>query len=388
MNILQIHTRYQQSGGEDTVVAAEAGLLQDAGHSVRLFEDHNRGGTAGAVQLAGALWNPRSARRLESTVKATRPDVAHLHNTWYAMSSSVIRRLRTLEVPTVMTLHNYRLTCANALLLRDGRPCELCVTGSPLQAVRYGCYRSRPETLVAAGAVALHRRIGTWAHNVDLFLALTDFMKSIMVRAGLPENKIVVKPNFTADPGPRIHPAEQSDTVIFVGRLSEEKGALRLLNSWSTAPPSGLRLKVVGDGPLRSSLEAQAPSSVEFLGYVPHDEVPALLRSARAMVFPSTWYEGLPMTIIEAFAAGLPVLANDLGAMASIVNPLGPHWLVPPTDATVADPWVDALARLTDSPAVQKASAQARATYEAAYTPQANLVALEDAYQRAIPNAS
>lgn len=383
MNILQIHTRYQQSGGEDTVVAAEANLLEQAGHTVRLFEAKNTGGLAGASQLVASPWNPRSAHRLAASIQVERPDVAHIHNTWFAMSPSVVRGLRAAGVPTVMTLHNYRLVCANALLLRDGRPCELCVAGSPRQAIRYGCYRSRPESAVAAGAIALAAKTDVWGKNVDVFLALTDFMKTIMVRAGLPAEKVVVKPNFTPDPGPRIQAADQSDTVVFVGRLSEEKGAHRLLEAWSAAPPSNLRLKIVGDGPLRSMLEAEAPSSVEFLGSIPHAEVPVLLRSARAMVFPSTWYEGLPMTIIEAFASGLPVLANNLGAMASVVKPLGERWLVPATDTTNVDPWIDALTRLSDSSAIGAASAQARAAYEASYTPEANLTALTGAYQRA-----
>ena len=321
MKVLQIHTKYRQSGGEDTVVQAEAALLRDAGHTVTLFEAQNHSGRAAVVQLGAAVWNPRSAKRLAEHIASDRPDVAHIHNTWFAMSPSVVRVLHKANVPTVMTLHNYRLTCSNALLLRDGKPCEKCVEGSALQAVRYGCYRSRPESAVAAINVAVHRRRNTWADNVDVFLALTDFMKTIVVRSGLPEEKVVVKPNFTTNPGPRIQPAHESDTVVFVGRISHEKGAHRLLKAWNAAPPAGLRLKVIGDGPLRSELEANASASVEFLGHIPHDDVPTILRSARAMVFPSTWYEGLPMTIIEAFAAGLPVLANDLGAMASIVKP-------------------------------------------------------------------
>jgi glycosyltransferase involved in cell wall biosynthesis len=383
MNVLQIHTRYQQSGGEDTVVAAEADLLRSAGHRVTLFEEHNRGGGTGALQLAAAPWNSRSARRLASSVAAEKPDVAHLHNTWFAMSGSVVSRLGTLDVPTVMTLHNYRLTCSNALLLRNGKPCELCVEGSPLQAIRHGCYRSRPESTVAAVAITLHRRLGTWTKNVDVFLALTDFMKDIMVRAGLPADKIAVKPNFTADPGPRIQPADESDLVVFVGRLSEEKGAHQLIEAWTAAPPTDLRLMVVGDGPLRKQLEAIAPPSVEFAGQLPHADIPKLLRSARAMAFPSTWYEGLPMTIVEAFASGLPVLANDIGAMASVVMPLGEDWLVPTIGESSDNPWHDALNRLTDSTAIRHASTRARMSYETTYTPRANLASLETVYRRA-----
>lgn len=387
MKVLQIHTKYRQSGGEDTVVQAEAALLRDAGHTVTLFEAQNHSGRAAAVQLGAAIWNPRSAKRLAAHIASDRPDVAHIHNTWFAMSPSISQVLPDADVPTVMTLHNYRLTCTNALLLRDGSPCEICIEGSPLQSIRYGCYRSRPETAVAAINIAVHRRRRTWATNIDLFFALTEFMKTIMVRAGIPEEKIVVKPNFTADPGPRTVPASESDTVVFLGRLSEEKGVHHLVSAWKTAPPADLRLKIAGDGPLRAELESEAPTSVEFLGHISHDKVAELLGTSRALVFPSTWYEGLPMTIVEAFASGLPVLANDLGAMASVVKPLGDDWLVSPETATRAESWMAALARLTDSEMVHRASAQARRAFDTNFTPQSNLKALERGYLTAVSAA-
>lgn len=378
MNILQIHTRYQQSGGEDTVVAAEAELLRGAGHTVTLFEAHNDDGRTAGVQLGGAVWNPRTARRLVSHITTQRPDVAHIHNTWFAMSPSVLRVLGRAGVPTVMTLHNYRLTCANALLLRDGSPCETCVEGSPLQAIRFGCYRSRPQTAVAAFNVALHRRIGTWGRHIDVFLALTEFMKDIMVRSGLPEEKIAVKPNFTSDPGPRNLAAAASDVVIFVGRLSPEKGIDRLVDAWHSASPSGLSLKIIGDGPLRSELERQATASIDFVGAVDSSDVSRHLLTARAMAFPSIWYEGFGLTIIEAFAAGLPVLANNLGAMSSLVKPLGQQWLLDNSER-----WVDALRELTDSRKIASGAIIARKTFERNYTGDASLTLLEKAYAQA-----
>ncbi|MCH7669816.1 MAG: glycosyltransferase [Acidobacteria bacterium] len=379
MKVLQIHTKYRQSGGEDTVVQAEAALLRDAGHTVTLFEAQNHSGRAAVVQLGAAVWNPRSAKRLAEHIASDRPDVAHIHNTWFAMSPSVVRVLHKANVPTVMTLHNYRLTCSNALLLRDGKPCEKCVEGSALQAVRYGCYRSRPESMIAAITIGVHRQRGTWEDNIDVFLALTDFMKAIIVRSGIAAEKIVVKPNSAPDPGRRPEAVANSDTVVFVGRLSPEKGIDRLVEAWNVSTPPGLRLKVVGDGPLLRDLEKQASASIEFVGSVPSSEVQKHLLSARALVFPSIWYEGFGLTIVEAFAAGVPVLANNLGAMSSLVKPLGSDWLLEDRRS-----WPKALADLADSRRIAASGSLARKLYDKMYTGHANLLALEAAYARAV----
>ena len=379
MKVLQIHTRYQQSGGEDTVVNAEADLLRGAGHDVTLFEARNDTGRTALAQFSGAIWNPRAASRLATHIAARRPDVAHIHNTWFAMSPSIVRVLRKANVPTVMTLHNYRLTCSNALLLRDGKPCEKCVEGSALQAIRYRCYRSRPESMIAAITIGVHRQRGTWEDNIDVFLALTDFMKTIMVRSGIAAEKIVVKPNSAPDPGRRPEAVADSDTVVFVGRLSPEKGIDRLVEAWNVSTPPGLRLKVVGAGPLLRDLQKRASASIEFVGSVPSSEVQKHLLSARALVFPSIWYEGFGLTIVEAFAAGVPVLANNLGAMSSLVKPLGTGWLLEDRRS-----WPKALADLADSQRIAAGGSLARRLYDTMYTGDTNVLALEAAYTRAM----
>jgi glycosyltransferase involved in cell wall biosynthesis len=302
MRILQLHTQYRKPGGEDAVVRAERALLEQAGHNVYQHIEDNSGNPARVVAaLAGSLWNPLSARRVIDAIDAAQPDVAHVHNTWFALSPSVLSAPRRRQIPVVMTVHNYRLICANGLFLRDGAPCEKCIDQSPWPAVRHRCYHdSRTTSAVAAAGIAVHRKLGTWSRFVDRFIVLSQFARSRLVRAGIPSHRLILGSNFVKDSGLRNTAPSESRTVLFVGRLSPEKGVHVLLDAWRTAGCSELRLYVIGDGPDRARLEQKAPSGVSFLGHRPAAEVIHQLLQARALVIPSVWYEGQPVTALAS----------------------------------------------------------------------------------------
>src|SRR4029450_5924212 len=138
VRVLQLHTPYRQPGGEDAVVRAEAEVLRRSGHEDVQHQVQNPPGAAGAIgSLVLSPWNPLQARKVQGLAERIRPDVAHVHNTWYAQSPAVLWALRRSGVPTVMTLHNYRLVCANGQLFRDGAPCEDCVGTSPWHGVQH-----------------------------------------------------------------------------------------------------------------------------------------------------------------------------------------------------------------------------------------------------------
>lgn len=377
MRILQIHTHYRQPGGEDAVVAAEAALLRSTGHDVVEWRNANPSSTTEAVRmLTTSAWNRSTARRFATETAGTF-DVAHVHNTWFATTPSILPDLVDREIPVVMTLHNYRLTCANALLLRDGAPCELCVGTHPWNAVRYRCYRdSTAESLLAATAIALNRRRGAW-DRVDRFLALTDFARDTMVRAGLPAEKVVVKPNFVEDPGTRPAAPSASNRILFVGRLAPEKGPGTLLEAWQALGETDLELAVAGDGPMHDELAARQVPGVTMLGRQDGSEIRRLMLESRALVFPSEWYEGMPITLLEAMAAGLPILASDLGSMTEMVGALGEKWL---TTAGDADAWAAAIGGLAAAD-VDAAGSAARTTWESRYSPTVALTGLLDAYR-------
>lgn len=367
MHVLQVHTRYREPGGEDTVVAAERTALVDSGHAVDAFVRENPAGDRrAAASMLVSVWNPAAARQIGAVVDRSRPDVAHIHNTWFAMSPSVLGALRRRNIPVVMTIHNYRLACANGLLLRDGLPCERCLTHGVQEAVRYSCYRgSRAASAVAATNIAVHRRLSTWSGLVSRFIVLSRFARSRLVLAGLPEDRLVLGGNFVADPGPRSTPPSASREVLFVGRLSPEKGVRVLADAWRLADLPGLRLTVVGDGTERAVVESAAPAGAQIAGRLRPDEVRARLQQARALVIPSIWYEGQPLVALEAMAAGVPVIVSRIGGLPEVLGRHDAGWVAEPGDA---ESLAQALTNLLDDRAVDERGGEARSRYEQAFT--------------------
>jgi glycosyltransferase involved in cell wall biosynthesis len=381
VRVLQVHTRYRQEGGEDAVVRAEAELLAEAGHAVVLHQAQNPSGPALSTGLlAVSSWNPLAANDLRRIAVQLRPDVAHVHNTWYALSPSVLAALADAGVPVVMTLHNYRLLCANAQLFRNGGPCEDCVGSHPWHGVQHRCYRGSVLASAAASAtIALNRRRSTWERHVALFLAMTEFSKERFVAGGLPEERIWIKPHSVADPGRRPAPPSASRTILYVGRLSAEKGLPVLIDA-VVGLQEDLELLVIGDGPERASLQQRAGPGVRFIGHLEPAQVRDQMRRARALAFPSLWYETFGMSVVEAMAAGLPVIASDLGGTREIVGKQAGR-LVPAGDVAA---WRMALRDLTDPAFVDQAGAAGRQRWKLQFSPSAVLPMLEKAYRWAI----
>lgn len=327
MKILFIHNFYQTSSpsGEDAVFKNEVELLRRRGHTVVIYEKHNDDVSEDPNRLKIAIntiWSKESYREITELIKQEKPDLAHFHNIWYLISPSAYYACKDAGVPVVQTLHNFRMFCANGLLLRNEKPCEECVGKPPWRGLLHGCYRdSRFFTAPVVFAEWLHSVRNTWQTAIDAYITLTDFGKKKFIQCGLPEKKIFVKPNFLTYP--RNLSTSPQQYAIFIGRLSKEKGvnvlidALKYLNNFS--------LKLIGDGPMRQKMEAEVKSqgleqTVEFLGKRSHTECMELLKSSRFLILPSVCYENFPMTIAEAFACEKPVVASRLGVMADIVE--------------------------------------------------------------------
>jgi glycosyltransferase involved in cell wall biosynthesis len=319
-----LHNHYQQPGGEDQVFTAEGDLLEARGHHVLRYISHNdRIADMSRPALAKAtIWNSAAYREVRALIQRERPHVAHFHNTFPLLSPAAYYAARAERVPILQTLHNYRLLCPNALFYRDGGVCEDCLGKMiPWPGVAHACYRSsHSSSAVVAAMLTTHRAMGTWNGAVDAYIALTEFARQKFVQGGLPARKTFVKPNFVfPDPGPG---KGRGEYVLFVGRLSQEKGVDTMLAAWQRL---GMKvpLKIVGDGELAPRVEEAAGrhDGVEWLGRQSKDGVLALMKDARTLIFPSVWYEGFPMVIAEAYAVGLPVIASDLGSMASLIAP-------------------------------------------------------------------
>lgn len=315
MRVLIAHNAYQQHGGEDSVVADEAALLRARGHEVELFSAHNDdiAGMRRVELLKRTLWSRPAADEMRRRCAAFRPDVVHVHNSFPLLSPAIHWAAAEAGVPVVQTLHNFRLLCPQAMLLREGRVCEDCVGRLPWRGAVRGCYRgSVAQSTVLAGMLTLHRGLGTWQKRVNRFIALNEFCRAKFVEGGLPAGRISVKPNFVDLPPPAGGPREG---FLFVGRLSREKGLDVLA---AAAREAQLPVTVLGSGPMSESLATEALLALR--GAMPMVEVLAQMRSAAALVMPSLWYENFPRTLVEAWACGLPVIASRLGAMAELIE--------------------------------------------------------------------
>lgn len=325
MRILIAHNHYQQPGAEDQVFTAEADLLADRGHEVIRYELHNNSiKSTDKLKLArNTIWNPQSAKSIRSLVRRNQIEVAHFHNTFPVMSPSVYRAARDEGAAVVQTLHNFRLVCPGNTMFRDNHLCDDCV-GKPLPwpSVLHACYRGdRQATAVSAAMLAYHRATGTWSHNIDAYVALSEFNRSLFCRAGLAEASIFVKPNFLkSDPGPG---TRKRAGALFVGRLIPEKGISTLLTAWKRIG-SKLPLTIFGDGPLRDEVASAAESSdgaVRWLGWRSRSEVDEALGAASVVISPSVWIEAGPLSVIESFARATPLIASRLGSLAEYVKP-------------------------------------------------------------------
>ncbi len=325
MKVLLAHNFYQQPGGEDQVFAQERRLLEDYGHQVVTYTRSNHELAASPVERLLApkrmIWAEDTRREIQRLLSTHKPDIVHVHNTFVKISPSIFAACRQAGVPVVQTLHNFRLLCPAATFFRNGEACEECREYGLWRSIQHGCYRqSTLATAAVAAMLAVHRKARTWVNGVSGYIALTEFARRKFTEGGLPVEKIRVKPNFvSADPGVK---EKEGDGAIFVGRLSPEKGVKTLLQAWEriSAP---IPLRIVGDGPLRRDLELAKSrrnlSQVEFAGQLSHPEVLEAIKSARFLILPSECYENFPMTIVEAFSCGTPVLCSRLGSMEEIV---------------------------------------------------------------------
>lgn len=382
MKILLVHNQYKQKGGEDVVFEAEKGLLERYGHEVIEYVEHNdRIDAMGKLSMAvNTIWSRQSKRAIADVLAKEKPDVAHFHNTFMVISPSAYYACRSAGVPVVQTLHNYRLLCPNAIFFRDNQVCEDCLGKIfPFPGVRHGCYRDdKAASGVVATMLATHRLIGTWNRVIDRYIMLTDFAREKFISAGFPAEKLVVKPNFLKDdPGCGESPG---DYMVFFGRLTHEKGVMTMLKAW-TQVDSAIPLKIIGDGDLMDEMKQFVAehnlTNVEIMGRRPREETINIVKDAAAFVFASEWYEGLPMTIIEAYATGTPVIASKLGAAATVVvdGETGLHF-------KAGDPG-DLAAKVTQfwAERTPKMGQTARHYYETRYTAETNYDLLMNIYQ-------
>jgi glycosyltransferase involved in cell wall biosynthesis len=388
MRILQVHNFYRQAGGEDRVVAAEYGLLTANGHSVLQYTVHNNQVDKTAALDLGlkTIWNGESYQTVRRLIAEERIDLVHVHNTLPLLSPAVYDGAAAQQTPVVQTLHNYRLLCPAATFYREGAVCELCLDKAiKYPAVRHRCYRgSLPASAAVSIMLAVHHLLGTYKRKIHTYIALTNFARAKFCEGGLPAERITVKPNFVED-DPRAG-SGNGGYALFAGRLTEEKGVATLLDAWSNSP-CAIPLKIVGDGPMQRFVSKRATglANVEYLGAVDYARVIELLKEAAFLVFPSRWYEGMPMVVLEAMACGTPVVAFGIGSMNDlIVDGINGVKLALQDSGALAG-FLKNPSELTESMTHLRSST--RAYFEQNFTAKRNYGLLLDIYNRAITQA-
>jgi glycosyltransferase involved in cell wall biosynthesis len=353
-------------------------LLKSGGAQVEILQFSNSSHTF--FNLLQLPYNRGSYKRTIKELERVKPDIVHIHNLHFAASPAVIYALKKRNVPFVMTLHNFRMICPSAILFFNGKPfLDSIKKAFPWKAIAKGVYKNSVViTFWLALSMWLHRRLGTW-NIADRYIILSRHARQIFFdsKLGIPPEKFVIKPNFCSVPQTEKNVIE--DAFLYVGRLSEEKGIRLLLSVFAG---SKYKLKIIGDGPLKSEVVNYAAknNNISYLGLKSKQEVFELMNSSSALVFPSIWFEGMPLTIIEAFACGTPVIASELGAMEHMVTSHSDGFLFETNNAADMEKKLQLWQQM---PEEQKAAVRknARLTYERIYTPEKNAEQLFKIYR-------
>ena len=323
MKILQVHNSYEQVGGEDVVVDQEYVLLKKHGHQVSQYIVSNAALNSFSKKLNTAVsmpYNKKQKKLFRYRLLKDNPDVVHIHNMFPILSPAVIDAAHELNIPVVVTLHNYRLLCINGLLFKNGKACEACINKvMAWPGILSKCYQnSAAISYFPAVTNAHHHKLKTWQTKVAKFVFLTPFAKEVFDRSRikLPPHKIAIKPNFVVDRG---YSVKKDDYFVFVGRLSAEKGIKEVVLG---AIAARVQLKIAGTGPLQDWVLQQSSKhkNIVVLGFQNREQLNALYKNALALIFGSKLYEGLPMVIIEAYSMGTPVIAPNYGNAGVIVT--------------------------------------------------------------------
>lgn len=326
MKILQIHNKYQQYGGEDAVLKLEYELLLKNGNIVEqlIFDNNSIQSIIDKLSLIyKTIYSYKSRKIVKEKIAEFKPDVIHVHNFFPIASPSIFAAAKQMNIPIVMTFHNYRLICANAELYRNNKPCFDCIHQTfPINGIKHACYRkSKLQSLMATLMSAFHKIKGTWKHDVDGYIALTEYSKNLLVNSSLKldPKKVFVKSNFILSKQTFKNQRPRTNRYLFVGRLIETKGILSVLEASKTY---NFQLDIIGDGPLKTLVQdySKNNTNVSYLGFQNQEYILEKMSTCKALIFPSLKIEGFPVTIVEAFSVSTPVIAANNGPINEIIQ--------------------------------------------------------------------
>lgn len=323
-NVLMAHNYYKVPGGEDTVFHNEVKMLDKNGHKVTKYTRHNdeiKGGVLSKLKLGiDTIFSLKTYKEVKKLIDENDIDIVHVHNTLPLISPSIYYAARAKKVPIVQTIHNFRLLCPGATFTRCGEICEDCVSKGLVQSLKHRCYRnSLFQTFIMCTMLKFHRIIGTY--DKINYITLTEFNKQKLSTLVKDESKIHVKPNFIEKREDIERTLE--DYFVYIGRLDDIKGINFLVEAWKNIDKD-INLYIIGTGPeeenLKHIISENRLNNVKLLGFMKREDAFKVIEKSRAIIIPSKWYEGFPMTIAESFSLGVPVIGSKLGNIESIVD--------------------------------------------------------------------
>lgn len=328
MKILIVHNYYQIPGGEDSVLFNEKRLLEENGNEVYVYSRNNidlkKFNTIQKICLPiNLVFSLRTYYDIKKIIKSKNIDILHVHNTISLISPSVYYAAFSSNVPIVQTIHNFRLLCPAATFYRDNTVCEQCITNGLKCALKYNCYRnSKLQTLACVLSMRIHRMLGTYKKLN--YICLTEFNKEKLLNLKQVDiKKVFIKPNFVDCNSPVIPYNKRKNQFVFAGRLDKTKGVDKLFYAWNKMGESAPKLLICGTGPLenwcKQFIKKNNLANVKMLGFIENDQVRKIISTSKALILPSQWYEGFPMSIVESFSVGTPVIGSDIGNIGSII---------------------------------------------------------------------
>lgn len=357
--LLNVNSYHYRRGGSDVVYLEHAAMFEALGWSCAYFamrhpqnlpspwaEDfvdeielgRDYGLAQNLAKAAKVIYSFEAQRRLRRLIERFRPDVAHLHCIYHHLSPAILPVLRAAGVPAVMTAHDLKLACPAYTMFNRNGICERCRNGHVLQVAWHRCvHDSFAASAVVAAESLLHRWLHTYRRGLDRVVVPSRFYLDKFVEWGWPTEAFVHIPNWVdvAHYAPAFEPGGY---VLYFGRLATYKGVATLLRACRQA---GVALKIAGSGPDEAALrklQADLGGDVEFVGFREGQALHDLVRGARAVVLPTEWYENAPMSVLEAFALGKPVVGSRIGGVPELVVDGRTGWTFPSGD-------VDALAQ-------------------------------------------
>lgn len=332
MRVVNVHNRHAGPGGMEVLFESITRLLRAHGDEVIVVEKDNKDihGLAGKLAAFGSMvYSPSAKKAMRTLLREHTPDVVHVHNLYPQLSPSILDACREENVPVVMSVQDYKLTCPTAQHLRDGKVCEKCLGGHEQWCAIHNCRGSRSMSVAYAIRNAAARVSGKIHNGVDAYLCCSNFVADQITKGGYPIDRIQTLYNFAdlPDAPPR---KSAGDYVAYVGRISPEKGLDVLI---AAARITGLPVKIAGDPSAMPELQVNLPSNVEFVGSLKRDQIPTFLGNARMLVVPSIWFEAFGIVCAEAMAYRLPVIASDMGGLPEVVDHGVTGLCVPPNDA-------------------------------------------------------